>query len=67
MPRKRKTPKPDELRRLARRKRVAEAWMAGATASAIAKRERVSVDTIYSDLSAARDVMGGHQGTTPRP
>ena len=57
MPRKRKTPSREELRRLDRRRRVAEAWMAGATANDIAKRERVSVDTVYADLNAARDVI----------
>src|ERR1041384_4474196 len=57
MPRKRKTPSAEELRRLDRRRRVAEAWMAGTSASDIAKAERVSVDTVYADLNAARDVI----------
>src|SRR5436190_20869657 len=57
MPRKRKTPSREELCRLDRRRRVAEAWLGGASASDIAKRERVSVHTVYADLNAARDVI----------
>jgi len=57
MPRKRKTPSREELRRLARRARVAERWMNGASAIAIAKAERISTAAVYTDLRAASDVI----------
>jgi hypothetical protein len=58
MPRKRKkVPTPEELKRLDRQRRIAEAWMAGSTINDIAKAERISVHTVRGDLEAARDVV----------
>jgi hypothetical protein len=57
MRKRRKTPTREELRRLARRRRVAEAWMNGASAAAIAKSERISPAAVYADLRLAQDVI----------
>ena len=57
MARKRKTPKPEELKLLARRQRIAAAFMKGDKVDDIAKAERISVHSVRRDIAAAREVV----------